>query len=471
MSLEHSPPQAVNLLPSNSPQTSSTASMHNICHICRNRIKDKIECLLIVRCNHTFHRTCIENFLSKESECPICRLSCELSDLQKVNLPFKRGRGKGVGRGAIPKQYQTRSFDRKVDNEQNAPLINISTNNSVETLTSPPRIKDNIISGNMSLNDNLEVPTIHAPNEHRTQNVTIDYNEINRLIECNVTRIIRNLNIVPNRVRPNVPPARQQNIPPNVVNPPHGKNLNHVFSSNQSLSPHSFSFSSQQIDKVTSIIQNWGLKFDGSSNGLTVEEFLYRVKSLTLDNFNGDFSVICKNLHILLAGKARDWYWRYHKQVEVINWQDFCEVIRFQYKDFKSSFDIREEIRNRKQRAGETFDMFYEALSSIMDRLTSPISEQELIEIIMRNLNPEIRHELLYIPIHSIPHLRKLVQMRENLLTDEYVRRKISHRNQIQFLPCRQISEIDIDLEDNQNYGVPADSSVDAMEKSQKIRG
>ena len=62
---------------------------------------------------------------------------------------------------------------------------------------------------------------------------------------------------------------------------------------------------------------------------------------------------------------------------------------------------------------GETFDIFYEALSSIMDRLTSPISEQELIEIIMRNLKLEIRREL-YIPINSISHLKKLVQMREN---------------------------------------------------------
>lgn len=121
-------------------------------------------------------------------------------------------------------------------------------------------------------------------------------------------------------------------------------------------------------DKITSVIQNWNLKFDGSSTGLHVEEFLYRIRSLTKENFNGDFSLICKNLHILLIGKAREWYWRYHKQVHTIQWEEFCDAIRSQYKEYKSSFDIREEVRNRKQKAGENFDSFFESILSIMDR-------------------------------------------------------------------------------------------------------
>lgn len=84
------------------------------------------------------------------------------------------------------------------------------------------------------------------------------------------------------------------------------------------LSPHRLPVSqTSQInsDKATSIIQSWGLKFDGSSGGINVEEFLYRIRSLTEDHFNGDFSVILKNLNTLLVGKAKDWYWRYHKQI------------------------------------------------------------------------------------------------------------------------------------------------------------
>lgn len=115
-----------------------------------------------------------------------------------------------------------------------------------------------------------------------------------------------------------------------------------------------------------------------------------RIRSLTRENFNDDFMAICRNLNTLLTGKARDWYWRYHKQVPVINWNEFCDAIRCQYKDCKSSFDVREEIRNRKQKPNETFDSFFESVSAIIDLLPTRMAETELIEILQRNLRPEI---------------------------------------------------------------------------------
>ena len=177
---------------------------------------------------------------------------------------------------------------------------------------------------------------------------------------------------------------------------------------------------------------------------------MYRLKSLTNDNFNGDFSIICKNLQILLAGKARDWFWRYHKQEKgVIDWNEFCQFIRSQYRDFRSTFDIREETRNRKQKPGETFDLFYEAVSSIMDRLPSALSEMELIEIITRNLRPDIRKELLYVPINSISHLRKLVQMRETFYDAEDVKRNFNIRNINPHTVRRHVAEIDLELDND----------------------
>lgn len=178
-------------------------------------------------------------------------------------------------------------------------------------------------------------------------------------------------------------------------------------------------------------------------------------------NFNGDFSVVCKNMHILLTGKARDWFWRYHKQVESIVWTEFCEALRFQYRDFKSSFDIREEIRNRKQKPNETFDEFFDAITVVMDKLPHSMSEGEVIEILTRNLRPEIRQDLLYIPIHSLPHLRKLVQMRENFLADEHVRKNLSLRNQNPNVSARRyVNELDFSEKNSDNF-------VEAFERSE----
>lgn len=62
------------------------------------------------------------------------------------------------------------------------------------------------------------------------------------------------------------------------------------------------------VDKITSIIQSWNLKFGGSLNGLNIESFIYRVESLTRDTFNDDFTLVSKNLQVLLSGKAIEWY-------------------------------------------------------------------------------------------------------------------------------------------------------------------
>ncbi|KAL7726475.1 hypothetical protein ACLKA6_001097 [Drosophila palustris] len=105
------------------------------------------------------------------------------------------------------------------------------------------------------------------------------------------------------------------------------------------------SISNLSPEKVTQMIQNWGVKFDGAPIGQTVQEFLYRAKSLTEDCLQGDFSIICKNLHVLLVGKARDWYWRFRKDHSEFGWSEFCEAIRRHYQDNKDDDLILEEIR------------------------------------------------------------------------------------------------------------------------------
>ncbi|KAI8118623.1 hypothetical protein CVS40_9745 [Lucilia cuprina] len=477
MSLERTPPHASSMPQNPSPiisiasapsQAPIIASASNeLCSICNERLDGKIECLIIGSCNHIFHRPCIENHLSTDGECPVCRLPCQLADLKQISFPGKPLKST-LRRGGSTKQYHTRSFSRNLFNEPLTPSVNVGGNTNTATLTNPSR-NNQLSTQNPMENASSNTEPNLVPNV--PQNNPVNYEEINRLIENNVAKLLQNLNLIPSIPLGNLPQNVMQNRQ-SLLNSSHGRNTSQTPQTNNNpLANSHFSPSSNMSnypnDKITSIIQNWGLKFDGTSTGLTVEEFLYRLKSLTIDNFQGDFNIICKNLHILLTGKAREWFWRYHKQVDVINWNDFNEAIRFQYKDFKSSFDIREEIRNRKQKTGESFDMFYESLSTIMDRLPTPLSEMELIEIITRNLRPEIRHELLYIPIHSIPHLRKLVQMRESFLNDEYVRRNFSARTANQFPPRRHIAEIDFAHEQPMPLDVNDKPSIDAVQRDE----
>lgn len=280
-------------------------------------------------CNHVFHRPCIENYLSKDSECPKCNLSCQLADLRQICFPGKPLKST-LRRDGLSNQYHTRSFSRNLFNDPQSPSVNITSNAVSTGVSNPPRTSENIsqhlsedIFSNVGINN---IPNVSQP-------ARVDYREINRMIETSVTRVLQNLNIGQINSQRNPSQHCSGNVQngaynsqginssqPNQINSGQLANSSSSFSSN---------FSNYQNDKITSIIQNWGLKFDGTSTGLTVEEFLYRLKSLTIDNFQGDFNIICKNLHILLTGKAREWFWRYRKQVELINWNEFNEAIRF----------------------------------------------------------------------------------------------------------------------------------------------
>lgn len=471
----------------------STNMGSSACQICSEPLNEGQDCLFINQCSHYFHRECIESHLSASSRCPVCQHPCQLNELRtyvvtpKRQQPMSKQAKRGKGRGAMARSYNTRSASRNLfqdmatagnfqsDQQQISNQNNVSPNNGPFVLS--------------PFDNNTSQPSA---------NLGIDYGEINRLIEINITRILQNLNLSQNPTKTTTNPINQpgndfraENEFPN-SSIPRG-NVGNTSNANVTINPNllgnihnnvngnaaqgsqcpvnsnfpsnSFAITNIHADKVTSIINNWGLKFDGSSSGLTIDEFLYRVTTLTNENFDSDFRVICKNLNILLAGKAREWYWRYHKLVQSITWEEFCKAIRGQYKEMKSSFDLREEIRNRKQKPGETYDAFFDALSSIADRLPRPMIEEEFIEIIARNLRPEIRQDLLYVPIYSLSHLRKLVQMRENFLNDEYVRKTLANRNvNSNTFPRRMVAELD--EQENVDNSEP-EFSIEAINKNE----
>jgi len=89
------------------------------------------------------------------------------------------------------------------------------------------------------------------------------------------------------------------------------------------------------------------------------------------------------------------------------------EALRKQFRDTRTDVDLRETIRNRKQKEKESFDAFYDAIVQITDCLEVPLAEKDLIETLRRNLRPEIRHELLNVTIDSVQKLRDICRRRE----------------------------------------------------------
>lgn len=182
-----------------------------------------------------------------------------------------------------------------------------------------------------------------------------------------------------------------------------------------------------------------------------MDSFLYRIEALTNQTLGGNFELLCRIASVLFDGKASDWFWRYHKSVREIKWPDLCLSLRRQFKDTRNDMDYRELIRDGKQKPGESFDSFYDSILELIDHLEQPIFELSMIEILRRNILPEIQHEILNLQIFSVAHLRDICRKREFFLQD-IRKRNVGHRPTV--FP-RKLSELyDADPEIGSDSGV-----------------
>lgn len=249
MSLERTPPLA---LPPSLP-SAPVCIEPSSCQICHETMNEGEDGLIIEECSHSFHRTCIETHLSTSSECPICKRPCQLNELRKLiiapkSVPSSRSfNTKSRGHGTALKQYNTRSTTRNLFTDQQTNWQNLSLGAQGGHMQTPER--------NTSLLSQQQI--VSNP---------IDYGEINRVIESNISRILQNFTIIPtvshNINHDNLSHIDNVNRP---TNPPQGNgntNISNTFSPNILSNA---STSSMPSDKITSIIQSWNLKFDGSS--------------------------------------------------------------------------------------------------------------------------------------------------------------------------------------------------------------
>lgn len=212
-------------------------------------------------------------------------------------------------------------------------------------------------------------------------------------------------------------------------------------------------------EKVSNLINSWHVTFSGTKGDVTVEDFIYRINTLTNIHLNGDFDILCRHAHILFEGQANKWFWRFHRQSSgEFRWVELSQALKRQFQETTTDFDLKDDMRRRKQREHESFDDYLDIIMCMGDRLRIPFSERELIEIVLRNLRTELRYELLHVDITSISCLRSEVRKHEKFKEDL---RQWPQRTNVGYK--KQVSEVDVDLEEE------LDGEVDALDSS-KIR-
>ncbi|KAI8126652.1 E3 ubiquitin-protein ligase RNF126-A [Lucilia cuprina] len=446
MSLVHSNENLPSLVEGNKTQT---------CSICK---KDyEIDDIIVsTPCDHVFHKDCIVNVLRETQACSICGKACRqtklksyniLSGSESQNLPNSLNTDNNTSRGAIPKvvnQSQSKVFNprRNLNFNQQTPRVDNNPNGRISVDNLLNISQGNLGNQNAQFNDsnqNISDNTLQALiNEAvRKQLASISLNS-----NTNFRQSFSNIN----PVNPNRDFQNEDNRSNQSRNFSNRNNSNRQNFSRQNLYQN-FEYSTE---KISNIMSGWHIKFSGQDEeGLSVDNFIYRVQSLTIQSLRGDFDVLCRHIHLLFSGKAMDWFWRFHRTAQRFDWDTLCTELRNQFRDRRTDFDLKEQIRRRKQRIGEKFDLFYDSILQITDRLQTPISDFELIEILKRNLNPEVRKELLHFDIVSISQLREFVRKHE-ILEEELDSRR-SNRN---FISRKLVSEIDDCVGENDQISI-----------------
>ena len=99
-------------------------STSRICTICQHAFDDRE--LAITRCRHAFHRSCIFDWLSRSSTCPLCRVAVTRNSLLEYYLPPPTSSGVASSSGAIPKTTERILYSRSARKRNNDANRNLS---------------------------------------------------------------------------------------------------------------------------------------------------------------------------------------------------------------------------------------------------------------------------------------------------------------------------------------------------------
>lgn len=399
------------------------------CPICKKAIVDSSDSMATV-CGHSFHKICITSYAKTHTTCPVCNNKI-VKDSQKASSTVTTRSGAKAKTFDSNRPYEACSAFG-VENQISFPQSNTSNSNPTGEY-----IKQ-VVSSAMA--------------EQQSQMLFTLTQEMSKLVEQSMAAGFSSLGLS------NAPQITTSS--PSAIRVPAMHHLPDVeqrtleqllgLSSDQNRSQTRSSNTVSDLlfrpDKVSQIIYNWKLKFTGGSKSLPVESFIYRVEALTKQTLSGNFTILCMNASALFDDKAADWFWRFHKAFPNFQWSDLCKALKEQYRDSRTDVDLRELIRDRKQKCGESFDNFYESVVELVDRLDQPLPDRTLVEILRRNLLPEIQHEILNISIISITQLRDICRRREFFLQDVRRRHDTSSRKPTPFQ--KRVSEVNT-LEDS----------------------
>lgn len=135
------------------------------------------------------------------------------------------------------------------------------------------------------------------------------------------------------------------------------------------------------------------LRFRGSLNDISIDKFLYRFECSALSH-GIPVDRFVHEIKGLLEDYALEFYWSYQENYPMSTWPQLREALRNHFKEGRDDFDIRCILDNRKQRIREPFEEFLSDIRRITMRLKAPLTEIEMVMLLLRNMSPDLHSKL-----------------------------------------------------------------------------
>ncbi|KAI8118204.1 hypothetical protein CVS40_10057 [Lucilia cuprina] len=220
----------------------------------------------------------------------------------------------------------------------------------------------------------------------------------------------------------NPPPVNHNN---SGINTNSGNNNNNSFH-NQSLTSDS-GRSTSSNDYVR--LDKWNIMYDGSDD---VNDFLFKIDTLK-NRFNCSDKYISSNFHTLLRGKADTWFWSFLKQHPNSKYEEIKFALTKQCGKIENDCDKIVRMIERRQMPKESFDDYFSEMVALNNRLSQPMNESKMIDLIKNNLKESLGSLLFTSELFSLDHLRDCARKAEKyVIRQQFIRFQKKHVSELE---------------------------------------
>ena len=197
--------------------------------------------------------------------------------------------------------------------------------------------------------------------------------------------------------------------------------------------------------------RDWKLQYSGDSTTPNLDEFVTLIDAYREADGVSEDQIFRQTL-FFLKEPARQIFLAKKRTSTLTCWNDVIKMLRQAFDPGNAQYNLRQRLNKMIQGQNEGFATFLARIINLIECITPPMSEYEKVEIVKRNMRPDISVQLATHDISTMSRLEILaMRVEKNLceLSGNYktVNRMYANRDQNKY---NQICELDQDCEQNE---------------------